>query len=70
MSRRWREVFLDLLTIVALLFMLMPIVWVFLASFKPDPEIMAGNLWPTNITFEHYRAILDRRDFLIALGTA
>ncbi len=47
--------------------MLMPIVWVFLASFKPDPEIMAGNLWPTYITLEHYRQILGRSDFLIAL---
>jgi ABC-type glycerol-3-phosphate transport system permease component len=67
MRHTLRESVLDLLTLAALVLMLMPILWVFLASLKPDPQIMAGNLWPTDITFEHYRAILDRRDFLIAL---
>ena len=47
--------------------MLMPIIWVFLGSLKPDPQIMAGNLWPTDMTLEHYRQILGRHDFLIAL---
>jgi ABC-type glycerol-3-phosphate transport system permease component len=65
--RRVGDLLLDLLTIVAVLFMLMSIVWVFLASLKPDSQIMAGNLWPTDITLEHYRQILARRDFLIAL---
>lgn len=67
MRRELGSLLLDLLTIAIVVLMLMPIVWVFLASFKPDPEIMAGNLWPTDITFEHYRRILGRRDFLIAL---
>ena len=67
MRRGLGSLLLDLLTIGIVILMLMPIVWVFLASFKPDPEIMAGNLWPTDITLEHYRQILGRRDFLIAL---
>jgi ABC-type glycerol-3-phosphate transport system permease component len=68
--KRWTGALLDLLTLGALLLMLLPIIWVFLASLKPDPQIMAGNLWPTDITFEHYRAILARRDFVIALGNS
>ena len=55
MKRTAGGLFLDVLTIAVVILMLMPIVWVFLASFKPEPEIMAGNLWPTDITLEHYR---------------
>ena len=58
---------LDLLTIVVLALMLAPIIWVFLASVKPDSAILSGNLWPVGITFDHFAAILARHDFLIAL---
>ncbi len=67
MTRRSTQILLDLLTIVAMFLMLMPIIWVALASVKPNPAIMAGNLWPTELTFEHYRDIFSRSDFLIAL---
>ena len=42
MRRGLGSLLLDLLTIGIVILMLMPIVWVFLASFKPDPEIMAA----------------------------
>ena len=38
MRRGLGSLLLDLLTIGIVILMLMPIVWVFLASFKPDPE--------------------------------
>jgi ABC-type glycerol-3-phosphate transport system permease component len=58
---------LDALTVAALILFLLPIVWMFLASVKPEVDIMSGNLWPTHATFDHYRAILAKSDFLTAL---
>ena len=58
---------LDVATIVSLAVLLVPILWMFLASVKPEGDIMSGNLWPTRLTLEHYRIILAKSDFLTAL---
>ena len=69
MSRRRRlaGAFWDAVTLVAVLLLLFPVLWVIVASFKPDSEILAGGFLPERLTLDHYRAILARSDFLIAL---
>jgi ABC-type glycerol-3-phosphate transport system permease component len=62
-----RDTILDAVTIVAVLLMLVPIIWVFLGSIKPEPDIMSGNPWPTRVTFDHYIAIWNKEGFLTAL---
>jgi ABC-type glycerol-3-phosphate transport system permease component len=62
-----QDLVLDLVTVVALLLMLAPIIWVFLGSIKPEPDIMSGNPWPTRVTFDHYIAIWNKEGFLTAL---
>jgi ABC-type glycerol-3-phosphate transport system permease component len=58
---------LDFATIASLAVLLVPILWMFLASVKPEVDIMSGNLWPTHVTLDHYRVILAKSDFLTAL---
>jgi ABC-type glycerol-3-phosphate transport system permease component len=62
-----REISLDLLTLAVLLVFLLPILWVFVASVRPETDITGAGLIPTRFTFEHYEAILAKRPFLIAL---
>jgi len=62
-----RDLILDAVTIVAVLLMLVPIIWVFLGSIKPEHDIMSGNPWPTRVTFDHYIAIWNKEGFLTAL---
>lgn len=61
------EVLLDAITIVATALLLAPVIWIFLGSIKPEPDIMSGNPWPTRVTFDHYIAILNKEGFLTAL---
>ncbi|MEO1227036.1 MAG: carbohydrate ABC transporter permease, partial [Pseudomonadota bacterium] len=65
--RKLKDAGLDVVTLVAVILLLFPVIWVIVASFKPNSEILAGGFWPEELTFEHYRAILARSDFLIAL---
>lgn len=62
-----REMVLDAVTIVVLLLLLAPVIWIFLGSIKPEPDIMSGNPWPTRVTFDHYIAIWNKEGFLTAL---
>ncbi len=62
-----QEVMLDCLTVLALGLMLLPILWVFVASIKPDQDIMSGSLISGSFTLKHFEGILARTDFLIAL---
>lgn len=64
---RLKNLGLDALTVLVLVMVLLPIIWVFVASIRPNSDIMAGSLIPTRFTFEHFTAILERTDFLIAL---
>lgn len=62
-----QDMVLDAVTVVAMLLLLAPIIWIFLGSIKPEPDIMSGNPWPTRLTFDHYIAILNKEGFLLAL---
>jgi ABC-type glycerol-3-phosphate transport system permease component len=66
-SRSVRAAALDALTLVVLLLVLSPILWVFVASVRPDADIMAGGLIPQRFTLAHFQAVLARPDFLVAL---
>jgi ABC-type glycerol-3-phosphate transport system permease component len=66
-DNRLRDWLLDAVTLVALILVLLPIIWVFIASIRPDADIMVGGLIPTRFTFEHFLAIFARGDFLVAL---
>ncbi|HEV7293411.1 MAG TPA: carbohydrate ABC transporter permease [Devosia sp.] len=62
-----REIGLDILTVVVMIIILMPIIWVFIASIKTNDDIMSGAFWPAQVTFQHFEAIFARGDFMIAL---
>ena len=64
---RSQNVLLDALTVVAVGLLLLPIIWVFVASVKPDQDIMSGSLFSASFTLKHFQSILARTDFLIAL---
>lgn len=66
-DNRLRDWLLDAITFVALALVLLPIIWVFIASIRPDADIMTGGLIPTRFTAEHFLAIFARSDFLVAL---
>lgn len=73
MSRRSdprREAILDWITIVAVFLLLAPIAWVFLASIRPDGEIMSASLLPKSVTLQHFVSLFHRTDFMIALGNS
>jgi ABC-type glycerol-3-phosphate transport system permease component len=65
-----KDLLLDAVTVAAMLLMLAPIIWVFLGSIKPEPDIMSGNPWPTRVTIDHYVAIWNKEGFLRALGNS
>lgn len=65
-----KDLLLDVVTVAAMLLMLAPIIWVFLGSIKPEPDIMSGNLWPTRVTIDHYVAIWNKEGFLRALANS
>lgn len=62
-----RSIVLDALTILVLALVLLPIIWVFIASVRPDADIMTRSLVPTRVTFDHFADIFARADFLAAL---
>lgn len=64
---RLKSVVLDALTIAVLALVLLPIIWVFIASIRPDADIMTRSLIPARITFDHFANIFARADFLVAL---
>ncbi|MEQ9815028.1 MAG: hypothetical protein RLO50_19795, partial [Azospirillaceae bacterium] len=73
--RRLLDVGVSALIVTVALF---PILWGFLSSFKPSAEIVSfpPRLFPSTITFEHYRAIYDTgilhyllNSFLVSAGT-
>lgn len=66
-SARRYDLLLDAITAIAVFLLLVPVIWIFLGSIKPDIDIMSGNPWPTRVTFEHYAAIAAKEGFLIAL---
>jgi len=61
------DVALDILTVLLLGLILLPIIWVFIASIRPDADIMSRSPFPSQVTFDHFREIFARADFMIAL---
>ena len=66
-SRRRTSFLLDVLTGVLLFLLLFPVIWIFLGSIKPEADIMAASIWPSEVTFAHYIAVFHKEGFLIAL---
>lgn len=66
-NRVAKAIFSEGVTLITLIVLLMPIIWVILASFKINDDIMSGGFWPREITFEHYEAILNNANYLTAL---
>ncbi|MDY7039257.1 MAG: carbohydrate ABC transporter permease [Chloroflexota bacterium] len=67
-SRSIGQAVIYLVLTVGVLFWILPFAWMFLASLKPTDEIFT-RFWPTRLTLEHYRLILQggtalRRPFL------
>ena len=62
-----RDVGLDLLTLGILFIILLPILWVFLASVRPDSDIASGGWIPQRFTIRHYQEIIAFPGFLVAL---
>lgn len=58
---------LDALTVSLVFLLLFPILWVFVSSVRPDPDIMSGTLLPQRITLDHYVNILSNTNFLLAM---
>jgi ABC-type glycerol-3-phosphate transport system permease component len=58
-SKRWIKLGLDLLTLLFVLVLIFPIIWLYLASVKPREEIFGDPLkiWPTTVTFENFSRI-------------
>ncbi len=66
-SKFVNSLFWDTVSIAAVGLLLFPVLWVGVASFRPDSEILAASLIPQQLTLEHYRAILAKPEFLIAM---
>jgi ABC-type glycerol-3-phosphate transport system permease component len=48
--------------------LLFPIYWMLVASVTPEARLFDGRpVFPATITFDHYRALFDARDFLIPI---
>jgi ABC-type glycerol-3-phosphate transport system permease component len=43
--------------LVAVLILLGPIIWMYVAAFRPDLDIRSGRLFPRNVTFENFIAL-------------
>ena len=63
----WTNLAWDVVTVLAVLLLLFPILWIILASFKPNTDILSASLWPRSLTLEHYRSIFGKPGFLIAM---
>jgi ABC-type glycerol-3-phosphate transport system permease component len=64
---RLREIGLDAITLCILFAVLLPILWVFVASVRPDSDIASGGLIPRHFTIQHYQEIFAFSGFLVAL---
>lgn len=70
-ARAWRTTwgsrFWDLVTVLAALLFLLPVLWVFLASLRPPREILSGNWFSLSFTLENYAKLFARPEFVVAL---
>jgi ABC-type glycerol-3-phosphate transport system permease component len=66
-SSKLREVGLDAVTLCILFLVLLPILWVMVASVRPDSDIASGGLIPQRFTIQHYQEIIAFPGFVVAL---
>jgi len=66
--KRWVQVGLDLLTILLVLILIFPIIWLYLASIKPRSDIFGDPLkiWPTTVTLDNFSRIWNAVGFQAA----
>ncbi len=48
----------------------LPVVWLVLASLRPEAELFAGRILPRGLTFEHYRVVFGERGLMQPLGSS
>ena len=53
--------------VIVVLYALFPVLWILSLSLKPSSTVKDGNLIPTQVTFDNYKAIFDGNMFSSAL---
>ena len=65
-----REMGLDVLSIALAAIFLFPVIWVFIASIRPEQDILSGGLLITRATVDHYVRLFGRGAFRAAIGNS
>lgn len=65
-SNRWQQPIVSLAVWTIVLIVIFPLIWMVITSIKPQTELfrIPATFWPTEITFEHYRTLLEKTAFL------
>lgn len=65
-SNRWQQPLVSLAVWTIVLIVIFPLIWMVITSIKPQTELfrIPATFWPTEITFEHYRTLLEKTAFL------
>ena len=63
---RWQQPLVSLAVWTIVLIVIFPLIWMVITSIKPQTELfrIPATFWPTEITFEHYRTLLEKTAFL------
>ena len=63
----WKRSLVSLIVWSIVLVVIFPLIWMILTSIKPQTELfrIPATFWPGEITFEHYRTLLEETPFLI-----
>src|SRR6476659_4151914 len=62
----WKQPLVSLVVWAIVLIVIFPLIWMVITSIKPQTELfrIPATFWPTEITFEHYRTLLEKTAFL------
>lgn len=63
----WARPFVSLAVWSIVLVVIFPLIWMILTSIKPQTELfrIPATFWPGEVTFEHYRTLIEETPFLI-----
>jgi ABC-type glycerol-3-phosphate transport system permease component len=65
MTFSWQTWLFGAALVALMVFTLFPFYWAIVASLTPEAALFRDpSLWPTQIIFDHYRALFDERDFI------
>ena len=65
MTFSWQNWVFGAALVALMVFTLFPFYWAIVASLTPEAALFRDpSLWPTQIIFDHYRALFDERDFI------